>query len=356
MAILPGKTHKAFTELPIVDISLLFSDDPVDRALSAKNLDKAVRDAGFLYLKGHQVAPELIKNLKQKVKAYFAQDEESKMCDYIGLSKNHTGYVPRGEEQFYSAEPIQKTPDLKEAYDIGPDSPSLMTRFEQHAQTTWPLLEGFKTDVKAYYDAMMELSRILFKGFALALNLPEDTFTKHLTQPPSQLRLIHYFDNPQAKETDSGIGAHTDYEFFTVLLPTSPGLQVLNGADEWINVPLLDDCFVINIGDMMELVSNGQYIATSHRVRQVKEERYAFPFFSSLDYDTTVAPIASLLKKDEKSLYEAVICGDHLLAQTMQTFSYLKKRAARGEVYLPENSHSLLSFGQASVKESRNAY
>jgi isopenicillin N synthase-like dioxygenase len=352
MAILPRKTHKAFTELPIVDIALLFSDDSVDRSLIAKDLDKAVRDAGFFYLKGHQIAPALIENLKQTVKAYFAQDEKTKMCDYIGLSKNHTGYVPRGEEQFYNAEPTNKTPDLKEAYDIGPDSPSLMTRFEQHAHTNWPVLDRFKTDVKAYYDAMLELSRTLFKGFALALNLPEDTFTKYLTLPPSQLRLIHYFDNPNAKETDSGIGAHTDYEFFTVLLPTSPGLQVLNGADEWINVPLLDDCFVINIGDMMELVTNGQYTATSHRVRQVKEERYAFPFFSSLDYDTTVAPIASLFKKDEKSLYEAVICGDHLLAQTMQTFRYLKERTARGEVYLPENSHSLLSFGQASVKES----
>ena len=351
MSKLASNTHKAFTELPVVDISLLFSDDPEDRAKSAKNLDRAVRDAGFLYLKGHQIAPELILNLRQVVKTYFAQDEASKMSDYIGLSKNHTGYVPRGEEQFYTTEPSQKSADLKEAFDVGPDSPSLMARFESDAKTQWPTHQDFHKNVKAYYDSMLELSRVLFRGFALALHLPEDTFTEHLTQPPSQLRLIHYFDNPNAKETDSGIGAHTDYEFFTVLLPTAPGLQVLNGANQWINVPLVADCFVINIGDMMELVTNGQYVATSHRVRQVKQERYSFPFFSSLDYDTAVAPIASLLKEDEKPAYEAIICGDHLLAQTMQTFSYLKQRSARGEVNLPENSLSLLSFGQSAVKE-----
>lgn len=344
-------THSAFTELPVVDISLLFSDKLDERELAASSLDKAARDAGFLYLKGHQISPDLIQNLKSAVKAYFDQDTESKMKNYIGLSNNHTGYVPQGEEQFYSHAVNQAKTDLKEAYDIGPESPSLMARFVNQANIQWPEDNTFKKAVSDYYQAMLDLSRTLFSGFALALNLPENTFTQYLTLPPSQLRLIHYFDNPDAKEDDSGIGAHTDYEFFTILLPTAPGLQVLNGANEWINVPLVDGCFVINIGDMMELVSNGQYIATSHRVRQVKEERYAFPFFSSLDYDTLVAPIAALVEEGQTSSYEPLICGDHLLAQTIQTFSYLKQRAERGEVSLPDNAKALLSFGQASIKQ-----
>lgn len=60
--------------------------------------------------------------------------------------------------------------------------------------------------------------------------------------PPSQLRLIYYFDNPDAQETDSGIGAHTDYEFLTILLTTAPGLRALNGDGEWIDVPVLESC------------------------------------------------------------------------------------------------------------------
>ncbi|MFT6030339.1 MAG: isopenicillin N synthase-like dioxygenase [Oleiphilaceae bacterium] len=344
-------THRAFTELPVVDISLLFSSNSNKRKQAATILDKAARDAGFLYLKGHRIPKELITNLKSAVKEYFAQDLKNKMTNYIGLSNNHTGYVPQGEEQFYSHTIQQANTDLKEAYDIGPESPSLMARFIEEASVQWPESLNFRIAVQEYYLAMLELSNTLFKGFALALKLPEDTFSQHLYLPPSQLRLIHYFDNPNAKENDSGIGAHTDYEFFTILLPTAPGLQVLNGANEWINIPLLEDCFVINIGDMMELVSNGQYVATSHRVRQVKEERYAFPFFSSLDYDTVIAPIASLGEEGQASTYEPLICGDHLLAQTIQTFSYLKQRQERGEISLPENAKALLSFGKASIKQ-----
>ncbi|MEZ5571033.1 MAG: 2-oxoglutarate and iron-dependent oxygenase domain-containing protein [Halioglobus sp.] len=347
MNLSPETSHTAFTTLPVVDISLLFSTDLDDRRQVARELDRAARDAGFLYLKGHQVDPALINDLTAISKEFFAQDLECKMSNYIGLSKNHSGYVPQGEEVFYNP-----TVDLKEAYDIGSESSSLMARFVADAENQWPDNKDFKRVVKAYYDAMLSLSRTLFKGFALALQLPEDTFTKNLSKPPSQLRLIHYFDNPDAQEDDSGIGAHTDYEFFTILLPTAPGLQVLNGADQWINVPLLDGCFVMNIGDMMEVVTNGQYVATSHRVRQVKHERYSFPFFCSLDYDTLVEPIAALIAEDATAVSEPIVCGDHLVAQTIQIFHYLKQRLDNGEIYLPGNSRGLASFGKAALKDA----
>ena len=340
-------SHTAFKELPIVDISLLFSADISDRKKAASVLDQAARDTGFLYLKGHQISSELIDHLIAEVKEYFAQARELKMQNYIGLSKNHTGYVPQGEEVFYSASPEDNEVDLKEGYDIGPESPSLMQNFEENASTLWPKNEQFKKVVSEYYQAMLELSRVLFKGFALALGLPESTFVQNLTQPPSQLRLLHYFDNPNAKASDSGIGAHTDYEFFTILHPTSPGLQVINGEGQWIDVPIMEDCFVVNIGDMMEVFTNGKYVATAHRVQQVKEERYAFPFFSSLDYSTLVKPIPNFLNEEKSSNYEPLICGDHLLAQTIQTFSYLKQRLAAGDISMPDQSKPLMSFGKA---------
>jgi isopenicillin N synthase-like dioxygenase len=353
--------HTAFTELPVVDISGLFSQTKTERIQTAGILDKAAREAGFFYLKGHGISAEIIRNLKAAAKGYFAQDIATKMQHYIGHSANHTGYVPQGEEQFYNDQGEAGTPDLKEAYDIGPDTPSLMARFVSEASTQWPQSALFQSAVRTYYAAMLDLSRTLFKGFALALGEAEDCFTRHLTQPPSQLRLIHYFDNPKASDDDSGIGAHTDYEFFTILLPTAPGLQVLNGANQWIDVPLLDNCFVINIGDMMELVSNGRYVATSHRVRKVREERYAFPFFSSLDYATQVAPISALADNDSASHYSPLICGDHLLKQTLQTFRYLKQRLATGEICCPEEElkpqHAAFgrlskTSGQLSAKEA----
>ncbi len=148
-----------------------------------------------------------------------------------------------------------------------------------------------------------------------------------------------------------GIGAHTDYECFTVLLPTAPGLEVLNGAGEWIDVPLVEGAFVINIGDMLELLSNGAFVATSHRVRKVAEERYSFPLFCALDYDTLVAPAAELLDPGTPSRYQPLVCGEHLFAQTAQTFGYLKRRLESGELTLPEGSKGLSSFGYQPRQE-----
>lgn len=338
------QAHSAFKQLPLVDISLLFSPNPADRQQAAAALGQAARDAGFLYVVGHKVPAELIDKLKARTQAYFAQPHAQKMVDYIGNSLNHSGYVPQGEEQFYGA-----MPDLKESYDVGFDFDVAGECPDLHrpmlGPNRWSEFAGFKEDVKAYYNAMFALSNVLFRGFALALGLPEDYFAKYVTTPPSQLRLVHYPVSPQAAADRPGIGAHTDYECFTILLPTANGLEVQNGAGEWIDAPVVDGAFVINIGDMLEVMSNGQYVATMHRVRKVSQERYSFPFFCACDYDTVIAPIPALQAQGSTQQYEPVVCGEHLYAQTMQTFAYLKQRLADGKLALPKGAKGLSSFG-----------
>jgi isopenicillin N synthase-like dioxygenase len=199
--------------------------------------------------------------------------------------------------------------------------------------------------VKAYYDAAFALSNVLFRGFALALGLPEDSFTQYVTTPPSQLRLVHYPFSPEAPADRPGIGAHTDYECFTILLPTADGLEVMNGAGEWIDAPVMPGAFVINIGDMMEVLSNGNFVATMHRVRKVTQERYSFPLFCACDYDTVIAPMPALVPPGSTSKYAPVVCGEHLYAQTMQTFFYLKQQLTDGMLSLPDGARALSSFG-----------
>jgi isopenicillin N synthase-like dioxygenase len=334
------RPHTAFKKLPLVDISLLFSSKLDERKLAAKALGKAARDAGFLYIVGHGIPKHLIENLKTRTQKYFAQPLEEKMQDYIGHSNNHSGYVPEGEEQYHLAKP-----DLKEAYDVGFDLQDPEKFRPMLGPDRWSNFPSFKEDIKAYYDAVFALSNVLFRGFALALDLPEDSFTKLITAPPSQLRLVHYPFSPDAPEDRPGIGAHTDYECFTILLATADGLEVQNGAAEWIDAPVIEDAFVINIGDMMEVLSNGYYVATMHRVRKVKQERYSFPMFCACDYDTVIKPMESLLSAENPSRYAPIICGEHLYAQTMQTFAYLKKRLADGTLSLPEGAKGLSSFG-----------
>ncbi|MFJ2363503.1 isopenicillin N synthase family dioxygenase [Pseudomonas sp. NPDC087697] len=332
--------HCAFKSLPVVDISGMFSVCKMDRIETAAALGEAASQAGFLYVTGHGVSQAVIARLKDRTQAYFAQSLSQKMQDYIGHSSNHSGYVPEGEEQF-----VEGSIDHKEAYDVGFDYTQQAGRRPMLGANQWPSLPGFKQDIKAYYDAVFDLSLTLFRGFALALGLAEDTFTRFVNTPPSQLRLIHYPFSPDAPVDRPGIGAHTDYECFTILLPTAPGLEVLNGVGEWIDVPLIEGAFVINIGDMMEVLSNGQYVATAHRVRKLANERYAFPLFCACDYDTLIQPVVEVDPLLPGS-YEPLVCGEHIYAQTAQTFRYLKQRLAAGDLSLPSSAKELSSFGR----------
>jgi len=202
----------------------------------------------------------------------------------------------------------------------------------------WPDLPGFREDVEAYYQGVFALGRRLLRGFALALGLPEEAFDAFVTKPPSQLRLVHYPYDPSDAD-GAGIAAHSDYECFTILLPTAPGLEVMNGAGAWIDAPPRPGCLVINIGDMLEAWTNGVFTATSHRVRKVGTERYSFPFFATCDYDTVVAPHPRFVSEAAPARYPAIVSGEHLFAQTVKTFAYLKAR--RGGEAGP-------AFGQAA--------
>jgi isopenicillin N synthase-like dioxygenase len=324
--------------LPLVDISLLGSDRLTDRLAVARDLDRACAEHGFLYITGAQLQRGLFRQLHRRARGYFALDHDAKMKSYIGGSENHSGYVPVGEEQFASG-----TQDLKEAFDINCDYPSPVGRRPLLGPNTWPEMPGFREDVQAYYSHVTRIGRQLFGAFALALGLDERHFDAHLRNPPSQLRLIHYPLNETAEDRP-GIGAHTDYECFTLLFATAPGLQIVDKQGAWVDVPLIDGTLIMNIGDMMEILSNGRYTATRHRVKQVGQERYSFPLFQSCDYDYVVAPVA----QGEVPRYAPLKCGEHLFHQTAQTFAYLKRRIAAGELVL-DGAVPLDSFGPSAA-------
>ncbi|MGY1616954.1 isopenicillin N synthase family dioxygenase [Geodermatophilus sp. SYSU D00691] len=335
-----------FTEVPVVDVSGLLGDDPAEHHRVADELGRAARDVGFFYVTGTGLDPALAEDLLRVTTAFFALPPEEKMRTYIGRSTNHRGYVPEGEEVFAGG-----TRDLKEAFDLSADLPADDPDFlagRMLGPNQWPDLPGFREAVGAWYDAVLALGRALLRGFALALGEPADAFDRFVAKPPSQLRLIHYPHDPAAVDA-VGIGAHTDYECFTLLLPTAPGLEVLNGAGEWIDVPPRPGTLVVNVGDILETWTNGRFVATTHRVRKVVEERYSFPLFFNVDHDTLVAPLPQFVADGEPAR-TPLVAGDHLFAQTAQSFRYLRRRLESGELVLPEGSLALSSFGQEALQ------
>ena len=332
----PPLIASAPSAIPVIDIAALGGADPAAEATAVEALRQAAGEVGFLHITGHGIAPAVTQRLRAAAKGFFALPEPAKMKSYIGRSTNHRGYVPEGEEVFATGKR-----DRKEAFDLALDLPAdaVPAGHPMLGPNQWPDLPGFREDVMAYYAAAFAVGRRLLGGFAMALGRGADSFDHLVGAPPSQLRLIHYPHDAEALDAP-GIGAHTDYECFTLLLATGPGLEVMNQAGEWVDVPPVPGGLIVNIGDLLEFWSGGAFVATSHRVRKVAEERYSFPLFFALDYDVELTPLGQY--------GEPIRTGEHLYAQTVQTFRYLKQRAERGEIALPDTSRPLASFGQVA--------
>ena len=161
---------------------------------------------------------------------------------------------------------------------------------------------------------------------------------------------MHYPYNPDAEDGE-GIGAHTDYECFTLLKPTAPGLEVLNGAGEWIDVPPVPGTFVVNIGDMLELWTNGAFVATSHRVRKVAEERYSFPLFFNVDYHTEVKPLPQFASRGGKRRPDVAGGRAPVRPDRADVRAICDNRVESGELVLPDGSLETGQFGQQALQK-----
>ncbi|THH27604.1 hypothetical protein EUX98_g6588 [Antrodiella citrinella] len=293
-------------------------------AASRRALADAVRDAcihvGFLYVKNHGIPEPVIDNALAASKRFFSLPNEQKAEIDIRKTANYKGYTAL----LSSNNDPDNAGDMHEGFEFGWEEIRPKGFDEKRANdgamagaNVWPQdVPGFREDVLTYYHAAVDLGKKLFPLFALALNLPEDFFDNKTKNSAAIMRVLHY--PPQTGHVDDrviGIGAHTDFECFTILWqePEIQALQVLNTQKQWIDAPPIPGTLVVNLGDQFARWTNDVFKSTIHRaINRTGVRRYSIPLFFGTDYDVKLEPITSCISPERPAKYEVVTAGDYV--------------------------------------------
>jgi isopenicillin N synthase-like dioxygenase len=276
--------------IPLLDLSRLDADE-AQRAAFLAELRAAARDVGFFYLAGHGVEPALLGDLIEFSRRFFALPAADKLAIEMVNSPHFRGYNRVAWELTRGA------PDWREQIDIGAERPALP---REPGNPAWARLQGpnqwpvalpeLRPLVLRWQKAAMDVLARLMRAFALALGQPEDALELlYLDEPHHLVKLIRY-PGRDTTESEQGVGAHKDAGLLTLLLQdTREGLQV-ETADGWVGVPPRPGTFVVNIGELLELASDGYLRATLHRViaPPAGVERISVAFFLGARLDATV--------------------------------------------------------------------
>jgi isopenicillin N synthase-like dioxygenase len=278
------------TDIPIIDVSGLRSGGLAARQAVATELHGACRNTGFFYAAGHGIAEALLAGTFAAARAYFALPPAVKQAQSLKLSPAGFGYGEMGSEQLDPDIPA----DLNESFNIGlelpADHPDLIAGAPGRGRNPWPDLPGWRETMLAYFDAGLELGRLLHRGFCLDLGLAEDFFEDKLDAPMAVLRVLRYPAGAgRAAPGQLGAGEHTDYGNVTLLATDGVGgLQLKNRRGAWIDAPTIPGALICNIGDCLMRWTNDTYVSTPHRVLPPQAERYSIPFFLDPNPDALV--------------------------------------------------------------------
>ncbi len=305
------------SNVPIVDISALYGNDPAAKKAVAAKIGAACDEIGFFYATGHNVPVETIDRAVAAADRFFSLPEAERLK--VKADKNNRGYREVGDVVHANGKL-----SARDSFDLGfpvtEDDPEVKAGTPLYAPNKWPEVAGFKEAFEAYYGETYKLGMKILEGFALHFGKPEDFFTKHFTKPVADMVVNHYLGAAGLHISDQASGPHTDHGIVTILWQDSlGGLEVMGKDGEWKPVTPIRGSYVINIGELMKRWTNGRFKATVHRVVHLQNKsRYSMPLFCNPNFRTTVDP-RDLGISDADAKYEPVMSGDFLLGRFKAT-------------------------------------
>lgn len=279
--------------LPVLDLSLWYAKGE-SRQRFLQQLAVAARDVGFFYLTGHGLTLEQQQHILQLAKQFFALPDAEKQAVQMVQSAHFRGYTRLGGEL------TQGQADQREQFDIMNEQKALTITPTMPAwqrligPNQWPTaLPELQPALLQWQQQLSDLTVTLLTAFAQVLQQPDDAFADTVKDGPySHMKLIRYPGTATAQ--NQGVGAHKDPGYLTLVLQDQQsGLEVLTD-NGWVGAAPLPGAFVVNIGELLELASNGYLKATMHRVVSPPAgiERLSCAFFMAAQLDATVPLLA----------------------------------------------------------------
>ena len=290
-------------DIPIIDLSDYFATGSEESLkVVADQLRTACEEVGFFSIVGHGVSSELMDTTFEQVREFHRISPEAKeaiLMDRPDWPVGGMGYLPVKNRKL----PARDRGNLNEAFIVKCDHNLGMD------DNQWPTeanLPNFRTSVENYAEALEQLSRRLLPIVATALEVPTTFFDEAFVSPLYRLRMTHY-PPLKAQDTDEfGIAPHVDTSFITILAQDKPGLSVFNErVQQWINVPLIKDAFIINTGELLKQWTNDRFISAKHFANNNigNDSRYSIPFFLNSNSDYKMECVPSCCGPDNPAKY-----------------------------------------------------
>jgi isopenicillin N synthase-like dioxygenase len=284
--------------IPVLDLGAARQADGSFSPEFIEQLRDATHRVGFFQLTGYGGAPGQAEDLLATIKRFFDLPLEERMKLDNRLSPHFRGYTRMGTEitqgRADAREQIDYSPDREPVTDYPPEQPYWLLQ----GPNMWPdeALPELEPAAMAWAELMSKVGNELLRAIAVSLELPEDYFDEPFRDTPAWMgKLVHYVGGVVEAAGDQGVGSHADYGFVTLLLQDDVGgLEVLPpGASEWVPVEPLRGALVVNLGEMLEVATEGYLAATIHRVQAPPPgvDRYSVPFFWSPRLDAVIDPV-----------------------------------------------------------------
>lgn len=288
----------------------------------AEEIGRSFEEYGFAVIRDHGIPADLIAKAEELSKAFFALPDEVKRAYHIPGGGGARGYTPFGTEKAKDA----AVHDLKEFWHVGRSLPEGHALAEYMAPNLWPgEIEDFEETFAALYAAFEQAGARVLEAIALHLGLPREWFAKTVEDGNSVMRLLHY---PPLTGADAEgairAAAHGDINTITLLLGAEEaGLELLTASGEWKAIEVPDGALVVNIGDMLDRLTNGRLRSTTHRVVNPRGEaayrsRYSMPFFLHFRPDFTIETLESCIDPESPGEHPAPISSHEFLLQRLR--------------------------------------